>query len=523
MANSFFDNAFDDAQWKPDQNFIEQILANPAIQPSAGFPQDPMNANAAMPQAAAPAAPSPQPQQAAPINVGGYQMPRVGPATAFDLPAGTLDPNTGEHVTAPAPAAPAAAPQSIGGGIAQHVGAALNSIGAPNSLFHNMVTNPINALITGQTPADTARAQQASLQQAQIKQLSAALIAGRPDISQQEAIQLATIHAIDPAAGKALIEKRLGPPQAAPQYIWDHGKAVKTYDTEAKDNFDTKQTGEDAQGNKIFQKLNRGDGTLTPITNPGSPPNAGLGDMSLTGPAYLATLPKSEQIAVQAMLDGRSAPPSSFVRAKPLWQARMAAANNVDSSFDEASWPARVKGMVSFRSGADAGTVRSANQVLGHISDLTDKADELHNGNYPSANWIGNKFNEATGSDAPGNWVIQGHAVADELSSFMKGAGHSSDTEIQQWKESLSPNMSPQQQRGAIKTLMGIYDHALVALEDKRTGAIGPVAAEKMGPLVTAAGQAAMDKVRKWSAVPASGAPASGGTAPTGVKWSVVQ
>jgi hypothetical protein len=138
------------------------------------------------------------------------------------------------------------------------------------------------------------------------------------------------------------------------------------------------------------------------------------------------------------------------------------------------------------------------------------------------ANWVGNQFYQATGGDASNNWVTQAHAVADELSSFMKGAGHSSDTEIQQWKESLSPNMSPQQQRGAIKTLMGIYDHALSALEDKRTGAIGSVAAEKMGPLVTPSGQSAMDKVRKWAAGSAPGAPA-GGTAPTGVKWSVVQ
>ena len=95
-------------------------------------------------------------------------------------------------------------------------------------------------------------------------------------------------------------------------------------------------------------------------------------------------------------------------------------------------------------------------------------------------NYAKNAFDSATGGDAKNNFETQGHAVADELSSFMKGAGHSSDTEIQQWKESLSPNMSPQQQRGAIKTLMGIYDHALSALEDKRTGAIGSVAAEKM-------------------------------------------
>lgn len=50
------------------------------------------------------------------------------------------------------------APQDSG--ILGHIGAALQSIGAPGSLFHNAVTNPLTALVTGQTPVDAARAQQ---------------------------------------------------------------------------------------------------------------------------------------------------------------------------------------------------------------------------------------------------------------------------------------------------------------------------------------------------------------------------
>jgi hypothetical protein len=248
--------------------------------------------------------------------------------------------------------------------------------------------------------------------------------------------------------------------------------------------------------------------------------SAGLGDPSKTGADYLATIPPQQRGIVQAMIEGRQAMPSSFALNKPYWQNMIAAANNVDPSFDGTTWPARVAGMKSFKAGADAGTVRSANQVLGHISDLTDKADELHNGDHPAFNYVKNAWDSQMGSDAANNWTTQAHAVADELSAFMKGAGHSSDTEIKAWNDSLSPNMSPQQQRGAIKTLMGIYDHALSALEDKRTGAIGPVAAEKMGPLVTPAGQAAMDKVKKWAS---GSAPGAGNTTKSGVQWSVVQ
>jgi hypothetical protein len=490
----------------PNAGLLERLSAIVGAAPDAGpgFPSSPMDA-----QASAPAAAPAQPQNA-PIAVGNVMMPRIG--SGFDLPPGQLDPATGEHV-APAPAAapmqqpmqPAAMPSLL-----QPAAPAAPS--NPLSSFFNKAADGLQSISRGGHVLNAIRGQYddpKSVQQQQTQQLATAL--GGAGLSQQLAAQLATIHAIDKEAGKALIEKALGPPQAAPQYAWDPktGKAVHLYEPEQKDNFQVVQTGEDGLGKKTFSRMNKADGTMTPIgAAPGADTGGGLGDTSLTGKDYLATIPPQQAGIVKAMVEGRQAPPSSFALGKPYWQNMIAAAQNVDPTFDQTSWPARVAGMKSFRSGADAGTVRSANQVLGHISDLTDLAGELHNSDYPAWNYVKNTWNSQAGADASNNWVTQAHAVADELSSFMKGAGHSSDTEIQQWKESLSSNMSPQQQRGAIKTLMGIYDHALSALEDKRTGAIGSVAAEKMGPLVTTAGKSAMDKVRKWAAGSAPGAPA---------------
>lgn len=103
--------------------------------------------------------PAPAPAQASPIAVGGYQMPRLGPAGAFTPSPAALPANAQPAQGQVPPAAPA----SPGGGILQHIGAALNSVGAPNSLFHNVITNPVNALITGQTQADVAQANQAKI------------------------------------------------------------------------------------------------------------------------------------------------------------------------------------------------------------------------------------------------------------------------------------------------------------------------------------------------------------------------
>lgn len=487
---------------------FDRLLASmqaPA-QPGPGFPQSPMDANAAMP----PQAPA-QPQNS-PIAVGdSYSMPRIGSGFA-PLPDGSLPrQNAQERDARVMPGnlsgQPQAAPElpatknllssladtgvlsAAGPNFSDHMAAGYQNLRHGGGLLGSVA-----AAITGQRNDPQAQLQQ---QQARIvqQQYLALKAAGLPD-------KYAILASINPEAAKTIL----------PQYVGaDKNKFVQLKDGLGADRpAFVNETDQTINGHPIadWNKRNASDSS------------AGLGDMSKTGAAYLATLPAQQRGTVQAMVEGRLAPPSSFALSKPFWQNMIAAAQNVDPSFDSTQWSGRVAGVKSFKSGADAGTVRSANQVLGHISDLTDKADELHNGDYPAWNYVKNKWNSQTGADAANNWVTQAHAVADELSTFMKGAGHSSDTEIRQWSESLSPNMSPQQQRGAIKTLMGIYDHALQALEDKRTGAIGSVAAEKMGPLVTAAGQSAMDKVRKWAA---GSAPGAGNTTKSGVQWSVVQ
>ena len=467
---------FPDPTTQSDQGLIGNLLAQyGAYPPDANAPLSPVEQQmmgmtgpnqpvsglgpayapppAAVPQPAAPAQP-----QNDPIAVGNYQMPRIGSGFPDDEDA----PTAATPQRAPAaqqPAAPAAPANPL-----LRIAAGLHSLAQGGSLY---------GLATG-NPDDPRSLQQAELQ----KQLNTLTSLGVP---QNEAKYAVTV-GINSEAAKPIIAKYIG--------------ADKNKFVQLKDGLGADHPAFINAENQTINGMSLADYNKQNGGNNNSP---GLGDMSLTGKDYLNSLPAKQRGTVQAMLEGRQPFPGQYALNKPYTQSLIAAANQVDPSFDATTWPARVKGMTSFRSGADAGTVRSANQVLGHISDLTDKADELHNGDYPTFNYIKNKWDSQTGSDAANNWLTQAHAVADELSAFMKGAGHSSDTEIHQWQESLSPNMSPQQQRGAIKTLMGIYDHALSALEDKRTGAIGSVAAEKLGPLVTTAGQAAMDKVRKWA------------------------
>jgi hypothetical protein len=509
---SVFDNAqFDPATYASGApSWLDNLMQQAGVQPSAGFPAAPADANAAMPAAA------PQPQQASPIDVGGYSMPRVGPAAAFTPPPGQLDPNTGEHV-APAQAAapiqlqPAAAP------VPQPAQNAWSN-------FFNKAADGLDSVAHGGTLLGALRGQPtdpASVKQRQTQQLSVALTGA--GIPQAQAQQFAMIHAIDPEAGRALIQKALGPPQAAPQYAWDPktGKAVHLYEPEQKDNFQVVQTGESGLGQKTFSKMNKADGTMTPIVGaPGGDNSIGLGDPTKTGADYLATIPPQQAGIVKAMVEGRQAPPSSFALSKPYWQNMIAAAQQYDPTFDQIQWSGRVAGVKDFSAGKSSEMVRSANQTLQHVNALLDSADALHNGNYPSMNWVGNKFNEATGGGEPGAFKTNAHAVADEMSKVFKG-GNLSDSEIRAWEENLSPNMSPAQLRAQIGKLSELLHGSLQALEEKRVASIGQVAADKAGPIIKPAGQAVLKRIDEW--LKAGNAAGAAGTAPTGVKWSVVQ
>lgn len=503
-------DAYDPNTYAPgaDQaGLLDRILATVGAAPTdpgPGFPSLPQNAQASAPV-------PPQPVGNDPIAVGNYQMPRIG--SGFDLPPGQLDPDTGEHV-APAPVAaplqqPIAPAPSPLDSIGSHLTAGYQNLHHGGGLIGSVV-----AAVTGQRNDPQAELQ--AQQQKQLQQLASALT--NAGIPQQQAIQLATIHAIDKEAGKTLIEKALGPntvQSLGEGYVYNPktGKTERAYTPEQKDNFGIVQTGENGMGGKTFQKMNKSTGDMTPIPVAHGADTGDYGDMSKTGDAYLATLPPNEAAIVKQMGDYKMAPPSSFALSKPIWGSRIAGATQYNPDFDQSSWSGRVAGVKDFAAGKSSEMVRSANQTLHHVNALLDSADALHNGDYPSVNWVGNKFNEATGGGEPGAFKTNAHAVAEEMSKVFKGS-NMSDAEIHAWEDNLSPNMSPAQQRAQIGKLSELLHGSLQALEEKRVASIGQVAADKAGPLIKDEGQAVLKRIGGW--LKSGAAP---GALPSG--WSV--
>jgi hypothetical protein len=428
----------------------------------------------------------------------------VASAAAFTPP--PIDPTTGETVQ-PAAAMPGSqpAPQP---NFFQKAAAGLHSIAQGGSIY---------GATTGQFDDPK------SVQRQQLQQQYSALIAG--GMTPQQA-QLTVLGGAD--AAKAMVAQQFGPHNAenlGEGWIRDpvSGKVTRAYTPEQNDSFSMVQTGEDGLGKKTFAKMNKATGEMTPIAAaPGADNGGGLGDMNLTGDAYLASMPKSEANIVKMMAEGTQAPPSTFALGKPAWVNRIAAAKNYDPTFDGANWAGRVAGVRDFSAGKSSEMVRSANQTLAHVNSLLDSADALHNGNYPLVNWAENNASAAMGSGAPGAFTTNAHAVAEEMSKVFKGS-NMSDSEIRSWEQNLSPNMSPEQQRAQIGKLSELLHGSLDALEEKRLNSIGPMAAAKQGPLIKPAGQAVLQRIDGWLKAGNAPGAASGGTAPTGVKWSVVQ
>jgi flagellum-specific peptidoglycan hydrolase FlgJ len=283
--------------------------------------------------------------------------------------------------------------------------------------------------------------------------------------------------------------------------------------------------GQDSLGREQYGIFNKTDGTIKPYT----PPNGGqpdpLGNTDLTGKEYLATLPKEQANTVQLMVEGKIPPPTSFAMSKPYWQNMISAAKNYDPTFDATAWAGRVAGTRDFSAGKSAEMVRSANQTLHHVGSLLDSMDKLNNGTYPMLNSVGNFIAEARGSGAQGAFRTNAHAVAEELSKVFKG-NNLSDAEIKSWEHNLHENMSPEQQRTQVAKLSELLQGSLHALDEKRTASLGPIAAEKAGPIIKEEGQRVLERINKWvngnktPDAPAASAAPQGKTS-SGVSWSI--
>jgi len=438
---------------------------------------------------------------AAPIAVGDYQMPRIGPVSQFASDPSLLPQNATSTQGAlpqgqPPQMAPAQQPQPSpqqeqalppalaglpAGNFLDKINAGLQSLGHGGSI--------IGALTGNRTDPQSIAQQNLTGQYQAVRQTLL-----QSGLSPQEANSKAMLAVMNPEAGKTILTEAL--------------TNKEKYGIISEDPF----------AGKKYGFINERDQTVNgkPVNTDGSSASSStpLADMEkakaagVSGEALYEYLPKQIAPMVRAMIEGRQPLPTGAAMRNPATLALIDAAHSVDPTFDATSWGARAAGAKDFTSGKSSEMVRAANQTMAHVGSLLDAMDNLHNRSFPAWNYVANAANEATGGGQPGAFRTNAHAVAEEMSKVFKGA-NLSDSEIRQWESNLSENMSPEQQRTQIAKLSELLHGSLAALEEKRVAAIGPMAAAKAGPVIKPEGQKTLERIDNWVK---AGNSASGGS-----------
>lgn len=460
------DSLFEPSTYSGAGGLLDRLLPSLGYMPqqSAGFP----GAQAPMQQ------PPQQDAQASPLMIGNYSMPRMGPASAYQPDPAALPPNAqptqgqapqGQMPQMQMPQMPSQATPlppalgGMGGGFLDKLNRGLQSVGNGGSV--------LGALTGSYTDPQ-------SMQQQNLKSQYDSLV---PVLGPQKAL----LAVMNPEAGKTLLSEALT----------DREKFQKI--------------GTDAAGRDTYGFVNDREQTVNgkPISQMQTAQNqGGLGDPTLTGESYLQSLPEAMRSQVKAVVEGRMAPPSGFALKSPQVQAVLQAAAQYEPGFDLTKWGARSATAKDFASGPSAKNVTSLNTVVGHLSDLKDKADALGNGSVPIINTIKNTYGQATGGAEVNNFNIARNAVADELAKVFKGSGIS-DHEIGAWKETLNAAQSPDQLKGAIKTAISLMDSRLYALNDQRDRGLNTSSEPRS--LLSEKSKAALQNVEDWAGGSGSG------------------
>jgi hypothetical protein len=488
---------------------------NNQYQPSAGFPADAPPASFADRFSALPGAPpafnpAPRqmdnanfdpstyaPNQAAPIAVGSYQMPRMGGADQFQAQQAMLPPNAQPTQGQFPPQAPQQSStqqpeQSLPPALQQPTSSG-GFGGAFRGMAANMQAGPLGMLmgaIGGAAgmgrgdPQDIARQNLA----AQYHAVRQTLI--QSGTSPQEANSKAMLAVMNPEAGKTILQEALT----------------------NREKFG--EIGSDSFGNKTMGFINERDQTINgkPIgAHNGATSSTGFLapgvkqiDSTLQGQDYLKQFSPEVQAAVQNYIDGKSTPTGNprkgFTQTVKMIAQKVGA--DTGQSVDDASFAARKTMRNQLSSSAPSslgGQINIGNTAAGHLADLSQKAIELGNvdtGIAPLTSLVNSARGLGT-EQAAKMEALKGAAqhYGQEITKFYAGSPGGT-AERDRFIESVNGARSPKELAAILATEGELMRSRLDALGGQIKGVLGEEGA-KQYPVLRADGQAALAKVEE--------------------------
>jgi len=216
--------------------------------------------------------------------------------------------------------------------------------------------------------------------------------------------------------------------------------------------------GTDAFGGDIYATRDPASGGYRPIDVKGlaggpaggsSPVGGGAAAGPITGEDYLKTIP--EQAPLVKKIAQYEIDPRTFSTKGGHRERILSAVSQYDPTYDMTTFPTRSAAVKSFATGPHGNTLRSFDVSISHLNTLQELAHALDNGDIKLINSIRNKYQEQTGSTAPGNFEAAKGIVGDEISKAIIGSkGALADRE--EAKAQIQATRSPAQLAGVIKT-----------------------------------------------------------------------
>lgn len=194
------------------------------------------------------------------------------------------------------------------------------------------------------------------------------------------------------------------------------------------------------------------------------------GDPSLTGDAYLQSIPEGMRATVKAIANGDQAAPSSSSRS-PMAQALLQAVYTYDPSASATNLPSRTATRKSFTSGKDAQNMTALSQLALHLDHLNNQVSTISGSAVlPNGliNTVQDRFNgNTTAFDSSAN------AVAHELRAVFANASGGTQAELEENLKQLSSSNSEAQKRAAVRNIAQLVHGRFGILQDKYSQGMG--------------------------------------------------
>jgi hypothetical protein len=204
------------------------------------------------------------------------------------------------------------------------------------------------------------------------------------------------------------------------------------------------------------------------------------GNTSLTGAAYLATIPPADAHMVEAMRQGHiTLPTQGRIGADPNWQRQLAEALQAYPDLDQNTIRNRQQAQHAFLVGPQAQNITSYNTALGHLQSMEAAIDNLHNfHNLPVGNYTANAVRNYVTGSSPGrtralaDFEARRTAVGGEAAAAFRRAGVA-EADIQNWMNQLDANQPPEALHATVQAMIDLLGSKIAAQRDSYRVAMG--------------------------------------------------